>query len=90
MATDSRAPVHWGWVGWWSDAFLNNSGDSTRQFLLEARQTLSMLVVCPTPEDVVDAVKMHRIRLAKDQGLRSWEPKRFMCHVEQAVVVAFT
>jgi hypothetical protein len=28
----------------------------------------------PEPADVIDAMKVHRIRLGKDQGLRPWEP----------------
>jgi hypothetical protein len=31
-------------------------------------------VSSPTPADVIDAMKVHRIRLSKDQGLRPWEP----------------
>jgi hypothetical protein len=77
-------------TNWWSDAFLNNGEDATRQFFLEAGQTLPMLVVQPSPEDVIDAMKLHRIRLAKDQGLRPWEPRRFMGHVERGVVVTAT
>jgi hypothetical protein len=45
-----------------------------RQFFLEASQTLPILVTDPEPADVIDAMKMHRIRLSKDQGLRPWEP----------------
>jgi SAM-dependent methyltransferase len=59
---------------WWSDAFLNQSEGMRRQFFLEASQTLPILVTNPEPADVIDAMKMHRIRLSKDQGLRPWEP----------------
>jgi len=45
-----------------------------RQFFLEAAQTLPILVATPDPADVIDAMKLHRIRLSKDQGLRPWEP----------------
>lgn len=61
---------------WWSEAFLNVGEDSRRQFFLEAGQTLPLLIEKSTPDDVIDAMKMHRIRLSRDQGLRSWEPPR--------------
>ena len=77
-------------TNWWSDAFLNNGEDATRQFFLEAGQTLPMLVIQPSPDDVIDAMKLHRIRLAKDQGLRPWEPRRFIGHVERGGVVTAT
>ena len=72
-------------TNWWGDAFLNNGDDARRQFFLEAGQTLPVLVVQPSPDDVIDAMKMHRIRLAQDQGLRPWEPRRFMGNLEQHV-----
>jgi SAM-dependent methyltransferase len=59
---------------WWSDAFLSQGDGLRRQFFLEASQTLPILVSSPEPADVIDAMKMHRIRLSKDQGLRPWEP----------------
>lgn len=59
---------------WWSDAFLSQGEVLRRQFFLEAQQTLPILVTSPEPADVIDAMKMHRIRLSKDQGLRPWEP----------------
>lgn len=59
---------------WWSDAFLSQGEDMRRQFFLEASQTLPILVTDPEPADVIDAMKVHRIRLSKDQGLRAWEP----------------
>lgn len=60
---------------WWNDAFLNQGDGPRRQFFLEASQTLPILVANPEPIDVIEAMKMHRIRLSKDQGLKSWEPK---------------
>jgi hypothetical protein len=33
-----------------------------------------MLEAAASPADLIDAMKMQRIRLAKDQGLRPWEP----------------
>jgi hypothetical protein len=63
-------------TNWWGDAFLNVGEDSRRQFFLEAGQTLPLLVEQSTPDDVIDAMKLHRIRLSKDQGLRPWEPPR--------------
>jgi SAM-dependent methyltransferase len=59
---------------WWSDAFLSQGDGARRQFFLEAVQTLPILVAEPGLEDVIDAMKVHRIRLGKDQGLRAWEP----------------
>lgn len=56
---------------WWSDAFLRQGEGLRRRFFLEAQQTLPILVNSPEPEDVIDAMKVHRIRLSKDQGLRS-------------------
>jgi len=55
---------------WWNDAFLSQGDGARRQFFLEASQTLPILVPNPEPSDVIDAMKMHRIRLSKDQGLR--------------------
>ena len=59
---------------WWSEAFLRQGDGLRRQFFLEAQQTLPILVTSPEPADVIDAMKVHRIRLSKDQGLRPWEP----------------
>jgi len=59
---------------WWQDAFLSQGDGMRRQFFLEAVQTLPILVSSPGPGDVIDAMKVHRIRLGKDQGLRAWEP----------------
>ena len=59
---------------WWHDAFLNQGDGLRRQFFLEASQTLPILVTPPETADVIEAMKVHRIRLSKDQGLRPWEP----------------
>jgi hypothetical protein len=59
---------------WWSDAFLSQGDGLRRPFFLEASQTLPILAADPEPADVIDAMKVHRIRLSKDQGLRPWEP----------------
>jgi SAM-dependent methyltransferase len=59
---------------WWNDAFLSQGDGLRRQFFLEASQTLPILVATPELTDVIDAMKVHRIRLSKDQGLRPWEP----------------
>jgi len=59
---------------WWRDAFLSQGDGMRRQFFLEAVQTLPILVPSPEPEDVIEAMQVHRIRLGKDQGLRPWEP----------------
>lgn len=62
-------------TGWWEGAFLSGGADTTSRFFLEAAQTLPLLIARPTPADIIEAMKMHRIRLAKDQGLRPWEPR---------------
>ena len=62
-------------TSWWLDAFIDQNSDSKNQFFLEAGQTLPLLIANPASMDVIEAMKMHRIRLAKDQGLRAWEPK---------------
>lgn len=69
-------------TNWWGDAFLTGSDDSRSQFFIEAAQTLPLLIErpTPTPTDIIDAMKMHRIRLAKDQGLRPWEPGQTTRH----------
>lgn len=59
---------------WWQDAFLSQGDGQRRQFFLEASQTLPLLVADPGTADVIDAMKVHRIKLEKDQGLRAWEP----------------
>lgn len=59
---------------WWEEAFLSAGADARRRFFLEAEQTLPMLDAAASPVDLIDAMKVQRIRLAKDQGLRSWEP----------------
>lgn len=61
-------------VDWWADAWLGQGEAHERQFFLEASQTLPVLASSPGTADVIDAMKLHRIRLAKDQGLRPWEP----------------
>jgi len=61
-------------VDWWTDAWLGQGEAHERQFFLEATQTLPVLASSPGTADVIDAMKLHRIRLAKDQGLRPWEP----------------
>jgi SAM-dependent methyltransferase len=69
---------------WWSDAFLSQGEGLRRQFFLEAQQTLPILVTSPEPADIIDAMKVHRIRLSKDQGLRPWEPANANTRVEPA------
>lgn len=61
-------------TSWWIDAFLSQGDGPRRQFFLEASQTLPILVTDPGTADIIDAMKVHRIRLSKDQGLRPWEP----------------
>ena len=68
---------------WWLDAFLYGNDVGRDRFFLEAGQTLPLLIENPKPTDVIDAMKMHRIRLAKDQGLRAWEPKSTAIHALQ-------
>jgi SAM-dependent methyltransferase len=59
---------------WWDAAFLSAGIDARERFFLEAEQTLPMLQTSGSPADIIDAMKVQRIRLAKDQGLRPWEP----------------
>lgn len=59
---------------WWEEAFLSVGTDARHRFFLEAGQTLPMLSAAAAPADLIDAMKVQRIRLAKDQGLRAWEP----------------
>ena len=59
---------------WWEEAFLSTGTDARLRFFLEAGQTLPMLDATGCSTDLIDAMKLQRIRLAKDQGLRPWEP----------------
>jgi SAM-dependent methyltransferase len=59
---------------WWEDAFLVGTEGTRDRFYLEAAQTLPVLTERPVLADIIDAMQVHRIRLAKDQGLRPWEP----------------
>jgi len=59
---------------WWEEAFLSAGTDARQRFFLEAEQTLPMLEAAASSADLIDAMKVQRMRLAKDQGLRPWEP----------------
>ncbi len=59
---------------WWEEAFLSAGSDARHSFFLEAEQTLPMLEAAASPGDLIDAMKVQRIRLATNQGLRPWEP----------------
>nr|WP_308633612.1 class I SAM-dependent methyltransferase [Massilia sp. YIM B02443] len=59
---------------WWEEAFLSAGSDARHRFFFEAEQTLPMPDPAASPADLIDAMKMQRIRLARDQGLRPWEP----------------
>lgn len=61
---------------WWEQAFLAAGDEARERFFVEAGQTLPMLHSAPGTADLIDAMKMQRIRLAKDQGLRPWDPDR--------------
>ena len=61
-------------VDWWDGAYLADGAAASQRFFTEAAQTLPLLIDQPAPADILDAMKLHRIRLAKDQGLRAWEP----------------
>lgn len=74
---------------WWNNAFLTQNEGVQRQFFLEACQTLPILVANPASADVIDAMKVHRIRLSKDQGLRPWEPS-YVDKVHRAATRALT
>jgi SAM-dependent methyltransferase len=71
---------------WWGEAFLSHGESQRRQFFLEAAQTLPILASSPEPADIIDAMKMHRIRLSKDQGLRPWEPAAGVRRKQTAVL----
>lgn len=58
----------------WEEAFLSAGSDARHRFFLEAEQMLPMLDRAASPAELIDAMKVQRMRLAKDQGLRSWEP----------------
>ncbi|WP_306393322.1 methyltransferase domain-containing protein [Telluria beijingensis] len=59
---------------WWEEAFLATGPDARQRFFLEAEQTLPLLDTAGSPADLIDAMKVQRIRLAREQGLRPWEP----------------
>jgi len=61
-------------VDWWDGAVLSNSGFAAPRFFMEAAQTLPLLIKAPATADLLDAMQVHRIRLAKEQGMRAWEP----------------
>lgn len=71
-------------IDWWADAFLDTGETAAQQFFIEAGQTLPLLVALPSPSDVIDAMKMHRMRLANDQGLRPWESRQFSRRANEA------
>lgn len=58
---------------WWDGAYLSPGPDARHRFFVEAEQTLPMLGAAAAP-NLIDAMKLQRIRLSKDQGLRPWEP----------------
>ena len=60
---------------WWSNAFIRDSEESKDQFFSEAQQTLFLCASQMDLVDVIDAMKMHRLRLHQDQQLQQWEPK---------------
>jgi hypothetical protein len=51
-----------------------DGGDARQRFFVEAEQTLTMSAAPASPAELIDAMKVQRIRLARDQGLRPWEP----------------
>lgn len=59
---------------WWERAFLATGPDARQRFFTEAEQTLPLLETAASPADLIDAMKVQRIRLAREQGLRPWEP----------------
>jgi hypothetical protein len=71
-------------INWWEGAFLSDGDESRERFFLEAGQTLPLFISNPASLDIIDAMKVHRIRLAKDQGLRPWEPGRDVGRIEIA------
>lgn len=59
---------------WWEQGFFAAGVEARHRFFVEAGQTLPMLRCTPDAQDLIDAMKVQRMRLAKDQGLRPWEP----------------
>lgn len=55
-------------------AFLRDGGIAAQRLFMDAAQTLLLWIEEPGTGDLLDAMKMHRIRLAIDKGLRAWEP----------------
>jgi hypothetical protein len=55
---------------WWSDAVLSQCEGLPRQFFLEAQQTLPVLVTIRERANLIDAMKVHRIRLSEPPGNR--------------------
>jgi SAM-dependent methyltransferase len=60
---------------WWSNAYIGNSEESRDRFFSEAQQTLPLHSSRVNSIDVIDAMKLHRIRLHQDQQLQNWAPK---------------
>jgi hypothetical protein len=60
---------------WWSNAYIDNSEELRDRFFSEAQQTLPLYSRLVNPVDVIDAMKLHRIRLHQDQQLKNWAPK---------------
>lgn len=58
----------------WDGAFLRDGGIAAQRLFMDAAQTLLLWIEEPGTGDLLDAMKMHRIWLAKEQGLRAWEP----------------
>lgn len=59
-------------VGWWTEAYITPSTESKMRFFSEAKQTLPIYSEALDVTEVIDAMKLHRIRLNRDQGLRAW------------------
>jgi hypothetical protein len=57
-------------IDWWDGAFLSSGAIAAQRFFREAAQTLPLLIEEPGTADILDPMKVHRIRLAKDQGMR--------------------
>jgi len=53
---------------WWKEAFLSEGTNARHRFFLEAEQTLPMLEAAASPADLIHAMKVQRVRLAKDHG----------------------
>lgn len=60
-------------VDWWQSAYLSDGMPVGKvRFYNEAQSALPLLDQLTQPEDVIDAMQLHRERLKQDQQLSDW------------------